>query len=175
MGLMRRQPCFFFYSVYITEVVLSALRNHHTTATVVVKINLTFFVMPLQSHGRFKRLYAIRTVVYADASSLHLINKFFDSCSQTPFSRTLSPFASTFSSFASTSKSWMPCLEATIPSSKRRFLIAGAFKPLRWKNTIRNFLYDENTISNRFVKTRDGAVLIATRTYSFFKRDGDAA
>ena len=32
MGLMRRQPCFFFYSVYITEVVLSALRNHHTTA-----------------------------------------------------------------------------------------------------------------------------------------------
>ena len=32
MGLMRRQPCFFFYSAYITEVVLSALRNHHTTA-----------------------------------------------------------------------------------------------------------------------------------------------
>ena len=31
MGLMMRQPCF-FYSAYITEVVLSVLlRNYHTT------------------------------------------------------------------------------------------------------------------------------------------------
>ena len=64
--------------------------------TVVVKINLTFFVMPLQLHGRFKRPHASPTVLYADACSLHLINKFFDRRSRTPFAGTLSPFARTF-------------------------------------------------------------------------------
>ena len=61
-----------------------------------VKINLTFFVMPLQLHGRFKRPHASRTVLYADACNLHLINKFFDRRSRTPFAGTLSPFARTF-------------------------------------------------------------------------------
>ena len=64
--------------------------------TVVVKINLTFFVMPLQLHGRFKRPHASPTVLYADACSLHLINNFFDRRSRTPFAGTLSPFARTF-------------------------------------------------------------------------------
>ena len=64
--------------------------------TVVVKINLTLFVMPLQLHGRFKRPHACPTVLYAGACSLHLINKFFDRRLRTPFARTLSLFASMF-------------------------------------------------------------------------------
>ena len=58
-------------------------------------------------------------------------------------------------------KSWIPCLEATIPSSNRHFPITRAFKPLQWKNTICNLLYDENTIPYHFVETRGGTVLIA--------------
>ena len=72
------------------------MEQNHPYDTVVVKINLTFFVMLLQLHGRFKRPHAIPTVLYAEAYSLHLINKFVDRRSRTPFARTLSTFASTF-------------------------------------------------------------------------------